>query len=130
MKRSRLILLSLLVLFATCKDFSTGWRTGIINKFSKKGFMYKTWEGEMNLGGLRKKEDKDGNTSFVANTWEFSIDASSHRNENAIAISDSITKAMNAGLTVKLHYNQERFTNINCHRGDTKYFIDSVKILY
>lgn len=49
--------------------FSEGERTGLVTKISKKGFIFKTWEGSMNLGGMIT--NSDGNT--VPNIWQFSV---------------------------------------------------------
>lgn len=48
---------------------SDGTRIGTITKFSQKGFMVKSWEGEMVLGGIRGAAQ--GGT--VANTWQFTV---------------------------------------------------------
>jgi len=52
-------------------SYSDGERTGTITKFSHKGLIWKTYEGEMSLGGFRNQGDKGG---VVANVWEFSVD--------------------------------------------------------
>lgn len=128
MKNYQLIVI--VTLLFGCTNYSTGERIGTIVKFSEKGFMYKTWEGQINLGGLKKQKDKDNNTSYVANTFEFSLDRSKHRNETISALVDTINKAVNLGLPVKVHYNQEQFTNCMSQRGETDYFVDKVTILY
>lgn len=46
--------------------YSDGERTGVITKFSHKGMLIKTWEGELNMGGF----DQGG----VATIWAFSVD--------------------------------------------------------
>lgn len=48
---------------------SDGTRVGTITKFSKKGLMVKSWEGEMVLGGVRAAIQ--GGT--VANNWQFTV---------------------------------------------------------
>ena len=49
-------------------EYSSGERSGIVYKMSNSGFIWKTWEGEMNLGGV-----KSGDNSNVANIWHFSV---------------------------------------------------------
>lgn len=49
--------------------YSEGERTGVVTKLSKKGYFWKTWEGEMNLGGM---SDNGGGTA-VPNVWKFSV---------------------------------------------------------
>ena len=51
---------------------SDGKRIGILTKFSYKGLIYKSYEGELNMGGVRNTRDSDGNVSVVANVWQFS----------------------------------------------------------
>jgi len=50
-------------------SISDGTRVGTITKFSQKGMMVKSWEGEMVLGGVRGAVQ--GGT--VANTWQFTV---------------------------------------------------------
>ena len=118
------------ILSINCKNYSSGWRSGVLIKLSKKGVFYKTWEATINLGGLKSTSDKDGNQSFVANTWDFSIDRKTRRKENIQTIVDSLQKAFDMGLPIKVHYNQEKVTDWNCSRGSECYFVDSVKIIY
>lgn len=51
---------------------SDGKRVGVITKFSHRGLFIKSYEGELNMGGLRNKINSEGNRSVVANVWEFS----------------------------------------------------------
>jgi prepilin-type N-terminal cleavage/methylation domain-containing protein len=51
---------------------SDGKRVGVLTKFSSKGLFIKSYEGELNMGGIRNKVNSDGNRSAVANVWEFS----------------------------------------------------------
>ena len=51
---------------------SDGKRVGVLTKFSHKGLFIKSYEGELNMGGLRNKLNSDGNSISVANVWEFS----------------------------------------------------------
>jgi hypothetical protein len=50
------------------RGYSDGERVGTIYKFSRKGLFWKSWEGEMNLGGVRKSDD-----GAVANVWAFTV---------------------------------------------------------
>jgi len=49
--------------------YSDGTRTGTLMKVSKKGYVFKTMEGEMNMGGFNIVDD----TQVFGNTWQFSI---------------------------------------------------------
>lgn len=50
--------------------YSEGTRTGYLIKISKKGYIFKTYEGQLNLGGFQT----DNSTGLVGNTWNFSIE--------------------------------------------------------
>ncbi|GAB4409000.1 MAG: hypothetical protein OHK0039_12460 [Bacteroidia bacterium] len=95
--------------------YSSGSRVGRIVKFSKKGVVFKTYEGQLNVGGFAK--DNDGDIS--PNVWSFSV----YRGDDEII--DAIDKAMDGGYDVKLHY-KEKFFQFDW-RGDTKYFIHQVE---
>lgn len=49
--------------------YSEGTRTGYLMKLSKKGYVFKTYEGQLNLGGLQ-----EDNSSILGNVWSFSLD--------------------------------------------------------
>lgn len=85
--------------------YSEGVRSGELIKFSKKGFVYKTWEGEVSQG------------ISGAQIFKFSVE----RDEEA-----SIQKLNQLqGRYVKVTY-IERFGSF-FWLGDTKYFITAVK---
>lgn len=48
--------------------YSEGVRVGTIQKFSAKGVITKSWEGEMVQGGIRSKQQ-----GTVTNIWKFSV---------------------------------------------------------
>lgn len=50
-------------------NYSDGERTGEIYKFSKKGIFWKSWEGEMYLGGV----SRDSEGGLVLDKFYFSI---------------------------------------------------------
>lgn len=77
-----------------CGDgYSEGDRTGTISKLSRKGITFKSWEGEMVLGGVRAGE----NGSAVANVWRF------HVPDHLAA---KVQAAQTKGAAVTLHYRQ------------------------
>ena len=51
---------------------SDGKRVGVLTKFSHKGLFIKSFEGELNMGGVRNNVNSKGERSMVANVWEFS----------------------------------------------------------
>jgi len=95
--------LALATLLAGCGEYSDGERVGTIQKFSTKGLVAKTWEGEMLLGGLRRKSSTDGNgnttTNMVANIWMFTV-------EDPALIAE-VQQLMESGAPVRAHYRQE-----------------------
>jgi hypothetical protein len=95
--------------------YSDGYRAGKLVKFSKKGVVFKTYEGQLNVGGFAK--DSDGDIS--PNVWSFSV----YRGDDAIV--QAIDRAMDEGQDVKLHY-KEKFYQFDW-RGDSKYFIYQVE---
>lgn len=78
------------------KGYSSGARTGTITKLSYKGIFIKSYEGEMNMGGLRKKSNGNGNITTVANTFSFSVN-----DPETVKI---IEAALDSGEPIKLSY--------------------------
>lgn len=118
----RLILLLLLLLIVGSAlyiylmgyiSYSDGTRTGYLVKISEKGYLFKTFEGEMNLGGIQNDPALPG---IIQNTkWEFSAANRNVYNE----------LQANEGKRVKLHYQQ--VTKSFPWQGDTPYFVDKVE---
>ena len=74
--------------------YSSGERTGVIVKLSEKGLMFKSWEGQMNLGSA----SVDGGGMMVPTVWEFSsLDD---------AMAAQINEAARNGKRVTLKYRQ------------------------
>lgn len=94
------------------KGYSDGDRTGVITKFSNKGIMWKSWEGQLNLGGMVKNSDDQ----MVPNVWEFTVTDE--------AIVPQVQAAQAAGHPVTLHYTQWLLNPVWI---DSQYEITSVK---
>lgn len=99
--------------FARYATFSDGNRTGKVSKISRKGVIWKTWEGALNEGS------HEGGAS--ADRWEFSVYPGNSE------IVKKIQEAQDKNQTVNLHY-KEKFFEISFW-GDTKYFVDEVKLV-
>ncbi len=96
-------------------SFSDGDRAGTISKFSHKGYVFKTFEGELNEGGF------SGNTgNMVPRIWLFSVD------EDKTEVMAKLKDALTNGKRVSLHY-EERYVRF-FWTGETKYFITDVTI--
>ena len=90
-------------------SFSAGERAGYVQKLSKKGWLCKTWEGEMALVSM---------PGTVAEKFPFTV------RSDAIArrINDSI------GSKVALTYEQHIGIPTSCF-GETGYFVTAVKVV-
>lgn len=110
-----IILLLVAYVFVCGFSFSTGTRTGIVIKLSHKGYVFKTYEGELNLGGV---SEGDG-TIMPNHIWKFSVD----RNNDSIY--DVITKT--EGKHVRLYY-KEVIKNF-FWQSETPYLIEKVEVV-
>lgn len=95
--------------------YSTGARTGIVIKISQKGYLFKTYEGELNLGGI---SEGDG-TIMPTKIWSFSV------NRHDTAIYNALTNTQ--GKHIRLHY-KEVYKNF-FWQSDTPYLIEKVEIV-
>lgn len=93
--------------------YSEGSRAGMLVKFSEKGYIFKTYEGDLNLGGINPLP---GNT-IANNIWKFSVK------------DDSIGELLKSkeGQMLRLHY-KEKVKNFPW-QGDTKFFVDGVDVI-
>ena len=85
---------------------SEGNRTGLLFKISKKGIVFKTYEGQVHLGGSIQMSPQS--------VWDFSAkDASIYQKLQQFE-----------GKNVSLHYNE--LVNPFIWQGETKYIVDGV----
>lgn len=104
-------ILTLLVFFGVSKFvYSSGERAGTISKFSHRGFVFKTYEGELNVGGF---SGQTGN--LTPQIWNFSVPAGQ---ESIVKVLD---EAVTSGKRVKLRYEEHLVTFPWI--GDTKYHV-------
>src|SRR5688572_2146750 len=80
-------------------NYSDGFRAGTVVKLSRKGNLFKTYEGQLNLG-MVLTENSPSPTS-VGNIWEFSV---GRQDQDVV---DSLEKAMTTGQRVRLHYKEK-----------------------
>lgn len=117
MKKVLFVILLLLIGFGAFMffaNYSEGVRSGVLMKISKKGVVFKTHEGQLNIGGFDQTSDIG-----VSNVWEFSV-----RNDEVL---QELEAAMDNSQRVKLYYNEKYM--ILPWRGDTKYFVVEVEEL-
>ena len=89
-------------------SYSDGERAGVLQKFSQRGWVCKTYEGELAMYVV---------AGVAPQIWSFSV-----REE---AVVEELNKAV--GQHVRLHYSEHRGLPTNCF-GETDYFVDRVEI--
>jgi len=89
--------------------YSTGERAGYIQKISRRGWLCKTWEGELAMTTV---------PGTAPQLFEFSVrdDTTAHRIEQA------------AGQRVALSYQQHKGVPSSCF-GETEYFVTGVRTI-
>jgi hypothetical protein len=101
--------------------YSDGSREGVLQKFSRKGNVFKTYEGEMIQLGFGQR-----GAAINSQYFYFSV--------NDVALADSIEKCI--GKIVKLHYTQyrrnlpwrgENYDKVNAERG--QYVVDRIEMV-
>jgi hypothetical protein len=88
--------------------FSDGERAGVVQKFSRRGWVCKTWEGELAITTV---------PGVAPVIWSFSV----RDDEAAARLRDAV------GQWAVLHYREHRGIPTSCF-GETSYFVDSVKV--
>jgi len=88
-------------------SYSDGERAGYVQKLSRKGWICKTWEGEIAMVTM---------PGAIPDKFEFSV-----RDE---AVAQKINQL--SGKRVVLHYRQYKFIPSSCF-GETEYFIEAVR---
>jgi hypothetical protein len=95
--------------FVLSWSYSTGERAGWVQKFANKGWLCKTWEGEMAMVSM---------PGSSAEKFFFTT----HRDD----IAEQINKVM--GRRVSLHYEEKVGLPTSCF-GDTRYFVIKVTVV-
>jgi len=104
-----LVLLVLYTLLMLWWSYSEGERAGVLQKFSKRGWVCKTYEGELAMyvvGGVAPQ------------IWNFSV--------RDPAVVEQLHEAV--GRQVRLHYDEHRHLPTSCF-GETDYFVDAIEIV-
>ena len=90
-------------------SYSEGERAGYQQKLSRRGFICKTWEGEMALVTM---------PGTVAEKFLYTV------RDGAVAAKISAAE----GKRVTLHYEQHKWIPSSCF-GDTEYFVNDVRVM-
>jgi hypothetical protein len=89
--------------------YSDGERAGYVQKLSHKGWLCKTWEGEMAMVTM---------PGTVAEKFLFTVP------DKAVVAKINA----NVGKRMALHYEQHKWVASSCF-GDTEYFVTEVRIM-
>ncbi len=90
-------------------SYSSGERAGYVQKMSKKGWVCKTWEGEMAMVTM---------PGTVSEKFLFTV--------TDATVAAAVNKTL--GKRVALHYDQHRWIPSSCF-GDTEYFVSGVQLM-
>jgi hypothetical protein len=112
----RLMMITVVILVLLCAawlwfslqwSYSKGERAGYVQKLSEKGWVCKTWEGEIAMVTM---------PGAIPEKFEFTVRG------------DDVAQKINtlAGKRVVLHYRQYKYIPSSCF-GDTEYFVDDVR---
>ena len=92
--------------------YSEGYRAGLLQKFSNKGAIFKTYEGEMILSSVSSNRD----VAIASEKFLFTV-----TNKSLVRQFDTLQ-----GQPVIVHYRQKNSAVF--WRGDSPYLVDSVKV--
>ena len=92
--------------------YSEGYRAGLLQKFSHKGMLIKTYEGELILSSVSSNKD----VALASEKFFFTL-----TNKALIRQLDTLQ-----GDMIIVHYRQKNGTIF--WRGDSEYLVDSVKV--
>jgi len=92
--------------------YSEGYRAGLLQKFSLKGNVFKTYEGEMILSSVQSNT----NVAIASEKFFFSV------TDKNIAL--QLEKVQ--GESIVIHYREKNGTLP--WKGENKYFVDSVRV--
>lgn len=92
--------------------YSEGYRAGLLQKFSHKGAIFKTYEGEIILSSVSSSRD----VAIASEKFLFTV-----TNKSMVRQFDTLQ-----GQSVIVHYRQKNASLF--WRGDSPYLVDSVKL--
>lgn len=106
------VVISVFIYFKYAFDYSKGYRAGLLQKFSEKGIVFKTYEGEMILSSVQS----NANVAIASEKFLFSVSQ------------EEVAKQMEQiqGKNVVVHYREKKGTLP--WRGESRYIVDSVKV--
>ena len=106
-------LVLLIISYFIFGSYSSGYRAGKIMKLSNKGVLFKTYEGQLDIGGL----ESSGSDGAATTVWAFSV-----KDHNVV---ENINNAVDNNWRVKLYYKEKYYKLF--FFGDTKHFVYKVE---
>jgi len=106
------LVLGSLIYWKYAFTYSEGYRAGLLQKFSLKGNVFKTYEGEMILSSVQS----NSNVAIASEKFFFSV------TDKNVAL--KLEKAQ--GESIVVHYQEKNGTLP--WKGDNTYFVDSVRV--
>lgn len=103
------VALGIYTLAALGWSYSDGERAGVLQKFSRKGWICKTYEGELALYVV---------PGVAPTIWEFTV--------RDPAVAQRLKAAL--GRQVSLHYEEHRGLPTTC-LGETAYFVGGIRVV-
>jgi len=107
-----LIFLCFFVYWKYFYTYSEGYRAGLLQKFSNKGTLFKTYEGELILSSVSSSRD----IALASEKFLFTV-----TNKTLVRQFDTLQ-----GNMVIVHYKQKNTPVF--WRGDSPYLVDSIKV--
>jgi hypothetical protein len=98
-------------------SYSEGSRAGRLIKLTKKGYVFKTYEGELDMGGISTIRERRNEEGGITSIWDFSVDKDDQR------LIEQLERL--GGRNVRLRY-EERFFRL-FWEGETRYFVTGVE---
>ena len=107
-----IVIIAVFIYFKYEFTYSKGYRAGLLQKFSEKGMLFKTYEGEMVLSSVQS----DANVAIASEKFLFSV------------TDKTVAKSMEQiqGRRVIVHYEEKK--GALPWRGDSHYIVDSIRV--
>jgi len=106
-------------------EYSDGYREGNLQKLSKKGFIWKTYEGELTLWGFGGSQGGKMGQESMSNVWAFSLDDPSSAETATFA--DQINKHSLRAEKLRMHYTE--YFSAQPWRGSSSYIVNKVIVI-
>ncbi|HOW30215.1 MAG TPA: hypothetical protein PLP88_01490 [Bacteroidales bacterium] len=107
-----IILIAAFVYWKHFFTYSDGYRAGLLQKFSRKGTIFKTYEGEIILSSVQSNKD----VVLASEKFFFSV-----KKGHIVNQLDSIQ-----GRFIVIHYTEKN--GVLPWRGESRYLVDSVRV--